>query len=223
MTHAQAPKQRPTWMTVMASAMLLYGGLTLVGALFTLRDPKAVAVMAIEDLARSSAQPEIAQRLDAVNEAILAQHRRAIRAGALISIGVGLLTLYAVAAILSRDRNGRLLALCTGWVGIAYQLGSLPFGVTMARQAAREGAPLLARVLVESGKQAPGTTAEQLAGKLHTAIVAPPVVAALLGAGWCLMMLVYFGGSRGRAVYGLDGGLDGPGAGGLDAPPRGGA
>jgi hypothetical protein len=74
----------------------------------------------------------------------------------------------------------------------------------MARLAAIDGAPLLAKAFIDSGKQPPGTNPGELAAKLHTAIVAPPIVAALLGVGWCLAMMVYFGGRRGRAVYGLD-------------------
>ena len=37
----------------------------------------------------------------------------ALRADAIASIAFGLFTLYAVAAVLSRDRNGRRLALLT--------------------------------------------------------------------------------------------------------------
>jgi hypothetical protein len=204
MTQAQAPRQRPTWVTLMASMMLLYGGMTLVSALFTLREPRAAAVVAIENVAQSSTQPELQQKLDGINGVILARYRSTIRTGAFISICVALYTLYAVAAILSRDRHGRLLALGVGGIGIAYELGGLPYGVAMARLAAVDGAPLLAKAFIESGKQPPGTNPAELAGKLHTAIVAPPIVAALLGVGWCLAMMVYFGGRRGRAVYGLD-------------------
>jgi hypothetical protein len=211
MTQAQTPSHRPPWVTAMASMMLLYGGMTLVSALFTLREPRAAAVVAIENVARSAGQPELQRRLDQINEVVLSQYRQAIRAGALISIAVSLFTLYAVAAILSRDRHGRLLALMAGAVGIVYELGGLPYGVAMARLAAVDGAPLLAKVFIDSGQQPAGTNPAELAAKLHVAMVAPPIVSSLLGIGWCLAMMVYFGGRRGRVVYGLD------------APPRPGA
>ena len=204
MTAAKAPTHRPTWLTVLTSTMMLYGGLTLIGALVTLREPKAVPVMALENVARASDQTEMAQKMDALSDEIVAQHRGAVRLGAFISIGVALLTLYAVAAILSRDRNGRMLALVTGWTGIAYHLGSLPLGVRMARQAAVGGAPLLAQVLIASGKEPPEITAADLTAKLHAVIVAPPFVAAGIGIVGCLALLAYFGGRRGRALYGLD-------------------
>jgi len=189
---------------MMASMMLLYAGLTLVSALFSLREPRAAAVVAIENVAHSADRPELKQRLDGMNELILAQYRQAIRAGALISIAVSLFILYAVAAILSRDRHGRLLALATGAVGIVYEIGGLPYGVAMARLAAVDGAPLLAKVFIESGQQPAGTNPAELAAKLHVAMVAPPIVSALLGISWCVAMIIYFGGRRGRAVYGID-------------------
>src|SRR5450755_627834 len=111
MTQAKAPSQRPTWVTMMASMMLLYGGLTLVSALFTLREPRADAVAAIENVAHSVTQPEGQRRLHAINDVVLALSGRAIRVGASVSLGVALVTLYAVAAIVSRHRHGRLLAL----------------------------------------------------------------------------------------------------------------
>ncbi len=202
--QAQAPGVRPPWMTVMASMMLLYGGLTLMSALVTLREPKAAAVVAIESVSHSATQPEVQGQVDAINQVILARYRQAIRVGAMISVAVALLILYAVAAILSRDRHGRVLALYTAGVGIAYELGGLPYGVAIARLAAVDGAPILAKAFIESGRQPPGTSPVELAARLHLAIIAPTIFTALLGVGWCVAMLVYFGGRRGRVAYGLE-------------------
>ena len=43
MSRAQPPTHRPPWMVVLAATMLLSGGLTLVGGLLMVRDPRAVA------------------------------------------------------------------------------------------------------------------------------------------------------------------------------------
>ena len=80
------------------------------------------------------------QKLEALSAELVARHRAPVRAGALVSLGVGLLTLYAVAAILSRDP----LRAPAGddhrrRSGIAYQIGSVPLGVVMARQAVAQG------------------------------------------------------------------------------------
>jgi len=207
MTEAKAPKapaSRPTWLTVLTSSMLVYGGVTLVSALLMLREPRAMAVMAIENMARpvdaTAESTETVQKLEALSNAIVERHKAEVRAGALISLGVALLTLYTVAALLTRDSRGRKLAMLTAGVGIVYQLGGLPLGVVMARQAAAEGSALLSQVVIESGREPPGFTPAQLS---HLMVV-PAILAGLLGALACLVLLYYFGGRRGRALYGLD-------------------
>ena len=85
-------------------------------------------------------------------------------------------------------------------VGIVYQLGGLPLAVVMARQAATEGAELLSRVVIDSGREPPGFTPAQL----PQLMVVPAILAGVLGALACLVLLYYFGGRRGRALYGLD-------------------
>ena len=207
MTEAKAPKAptyRPAWLTVLTSSMLVYGGVTLVSALLMLREPRAMAVMAIENMARpaesTAESTETIQKLEALSNAIVERHKAEVRAGALISLGVALLTLYTVAALLSRDPHGRKLAMVTAVVGIVYQLGGLPLGVVMARQAATEGAAILSQVVIESGREPPGFTPAQLP---HLMVV-PAILAGLLGALACLVLLYYFGGRRGRALYGLD-------------------
>jgi len=207
MTEAKAPKapaSRPTWLTVLTSSMLVYGGVTLVSALLMLREPRAMAVMAIENMARpvdaTAESTETVQKLEALSNAIVERHKAEVRAGALISLGVALLTLYTVAALLTRDPRGRKLAMLTAGVGIVYQLGGLPLGVVMARQAATEGSALLSQVVIDSGREPPGFTPAQLS---HLMVV-PAILAGLLGALACLVLLYYFGGRRGRALYGLD-------------------
>ena len=207
MTEAKAPKapaSRPTWLTVLTSSMLVYGGVTLVSALLMLREPRAMAVMAIENMARpvdaTAGSTEMVQKLEALSNAIVERHKAEVRAGALISLGVALLTLYTVAALLTRDPRGRKLAMLTAGVGIVYQLGGLPLGVVMARQAATEGSALLSQVVIDSGREPPGFTPAQLS---HLMVV-PAILAGLLGALACLVLLYYFGGRRGRALYGLD-------------------
>ena len=207
MSVPSAPTHRPTWLTVLTSAMLVYGGITLVSALLMLREPRALAVMEIANMARPSESPETVQKLQALSDEIVARHRAAIRAGAVVSLAVALLTLYAVAAILSRDPNGRALAMITAGVGIAYQVGSLPLGVVMARQAATDGGAVLAQVINESGRQPPGFTAAELPRLLTL----PAILAAALGVACCLVLLVYFGGRRGRTLYGLEQPRPGPG------------
>jgi hypothetical protein len=202
--EAKAPTYRPPWLTVLTSSMLVYGGVTLVSALLMLREPRAMAVMAIENMvspATSTAESaEMIQKLEALSSTIVGRHKAEVRAGALISLAVALLTLYTVAALLSRDPHGRKLAMVTAVVGIVYQLGGLPLGVVMARQAASEGSALLSQVVIDSGRQPSNFTPAQL----PQLMVVPAILAGVLGALACLVLLYYFGGRRGRSLYGLD-------------------
>ena len=70
----------------------------------------------------------------------------------------------------------------------------------MAHRAATEGGPLLSQIVIDSGREPPGFTPAQLP---HLMVV-PAILAGVLGALACLVLLYYFGGRRGRTLYGLD-------------------
>jgi hypothetical protein len=203
MSEPPTPR-RPVWMAVMTSAMLIYAGMSLVDALSLLRRPQAPTAAAIEDVARASGQIEAARRLAAVSDAVVAAHPAAVRIEAVAAALVALLTLFAVAAIFSRDRRARRATVAAGWAGIAYQLGALPFGVAMARRAAEAGAPVLHQVLAQSGRDFHNLAERDVAAALRGAVVMMPVLRAAMGMAWSLALLIFFGGRRGRAVFGQD-------------------
>jgi hypothetical protein len=198
MSPAQSPSHRPTWLLVLASAMLLHGGLTLVGGLLTVRDPKAIATLAARNAGRTSVQPEVATKLAAIDDAVLERHRRGVRINAVAGIVFGLYTLYAVSAILSRDRHGRVLALGVAVLGGAHLLSGLPLTYAMAREAAAASAPVLAAAVA-----GPGIDPAEVARKVEASFLRPPILYTVMGLLWCLLIVVCFGGRRGRAVYGV--------------------
>ena len=203
MSEPQAPR-RPVWLAVMSSAMLVYAGMSLVDALSLLRSPQATTAAAIEDVARGTGQIEAARRLAAVSDGIVAAHPLAVRADAVVSGLVALLTLFAVAAIFSRDRRARQATVAASWAGILYQLTALPFAVAMARHAAEAGAPVLLQVLIQNGKQFPGMPEGDVGTALRAAVTMMPVLRAAMGIAWSLALLIFFGGRRGRAVFGAE-------------------
>ena len=83
-----------------------------------------------------------------------------------------------------------------------YQLGSLPFAVSLARQAAGLGAPVLQQFLAQTGRPMPGLPPADVTNALQAAVAAMPVLRAGLGIGWSLAMLIFFGGRRGRVLLG---------------------
>jgi hypothetical protein len=112
---------------------------------------------------------------------------------------LGAFVLYAAAAVLSRDRNGRMLALATAYLSMAYHLNALVLWVRMAKETIDAAGPLLAEITATVGKQTTGHDP----GLLAATVVARPPTVALVGIGWCLLLLVYFGGRNGRELYGL--------------------
>ena len=129
-------------MVVLAATMLLFGGGELVGGLLALRDPRGAQC----DSQRRS--PAGGGRGGAQARADSRRHRRpqpgwrCARTPSRRSRSA-LFTLYTVAAVLSRDRNGRRLALLTATSGIAFQLAELPLKMHIAKQTVAAGGALI--------------------------------------------------------------------------------
>jgi len=201
MLRAQAPTHRPVWMIVLAATMLLHGGFTLVAGLLMIRDPGAVARQVVPNVPRPPEAEAAVRQLEPIMDAIIARHRAALRVDAIASLVYGLFTLYAVAAVLSRDRHGRLMAVLTAVFGIIYQLGDLPLSTRLTKETVAAAGPLLAQIMSAAGEGA-GRTQAELVATLDAAAARAPVLAAV-GIGWCLLLLLYFGGRRGRELYGV--------------------
>jgi hypothetical protein len=200
MPYPQPPTHRPLWLIVLSATMLVFGGVTLVHGLTTLRDPSALTRQALGNEARSPAAEEAVRKLEPMLKEIIDRHRTALHANAIAEIVFGLFTLYAVAAVLSRDRNGRRLALGTAVIGIIYEVAGLPLMVRVLEETVTAAGPLLAEVV--AGPVAARSQAEQIAS-LRWSAAAVSVFFVALGIGWCVLLLVYFGGRRGRELYGI--------------------
>lgn len=201
MLRAQPPTHRPVWMVVLAATMLLSGGLTLVSGLLLVRDPRAAVRHTIHNVPRAPAVEEAVGKLEPILDGIVERHRTGLRIDAIAMVAFGLFTLYAVAAVLSRDRHGRRLAVLTAVFGIVYQLAELPLSVSIAKETVALAGPLLADIIIAAGDAA-GRSQAELVAALNTTAARSPLFA-VIGLGWCLLLLLYFGGRRGRELYGL--------------------
>jgi hypothetical protein len=188
-------------MLVLAATMLLSGGVTLVSGLLLFRDPRAVVRHTIHNVPRAPAVEEAVRKLEPILDGIVERHRTGLRIDAIAMVVFGLFTLYAVAAVLSRDRNGRRLAVLTAVFGITYQLAELPLSVSIAKEIVALAGPLLADIIIAAGDAA-GRSQAELVAALNTTAARSPLFA-VIGLGWCLLLLIYFGGRRGRELYGL--------------------
>ena len=184
MPRPQSPTHRPLWMVVLAATMLLFGGQTLIEGLLTVRDPKAIVRLATLSQTRTPLEDEAQRKLEPIRDAIVDRHRAALR--------------YAAAAVFSRDPNGRRLALIMACGGIAFHVSSVLLWVRMAKETVDAAGPLLSEIAANAAS-AGGRGSSQLG----TAVVARPPLLAAVGVGWCVLLLVYFGGRYGRELYGL--------------------
>lgn len=185
--------------------MLLAGGYSLVWGLLKLRDPTVMLSIGIPDVAGSDAEVQLNRRLAAARTAAVLPHLSTVRAEAAAEVALALFTLYATAAILSRDRHGRALALGVGVLGIIYQIGTLPVYLSLMRDYAERSADLLAQVILHSAGQASTLTPAEVALRLRSAIVGGPILVAAIGVLGSLILFAFFGGRRGRVLYGMDG------------------
>jgi len=181
-------------MLVLAVTMTLFGGQTLIEGLLTVRDPKALVRLASQTQVRSPLEEESQRKLEPIRDAIVDRHRLALRVDAWASIGLGAFVLYAAAAALARDRNGRRLAMLTAALGVVFFVGSVLLWVRMFRETLDVARPLL------DATQTAGRGSAQIA--MMVVVARPPLLAAV-GIGWCVLILIYFGGRRGRELYGI--------------------
>jgi hypothetical protein len=207
---AVAPKGRPTWLVVLSSLTLAYGGLLLVSGLSALRDPIAAARLSVTQ-AMAPAQEMLARQLAETGLQILTGHLLGIRLRAVGSLVLAMALLYAAAAALSRDRHGRTVTLLAAWLGIVYQVASLPVVIPIARDYAAATAPLVSSAMAAEPPTAatsdlgPVETPkpEAVAKVMRSVFVGIPIATALVGICGSVLLLVYYGGRRGRALYGL--------------------
>jgi hypothetical protein len=200
----RSPDHRPAWLVLLSSLLLIYGGGLLVRSLQTLRDPLAAGHLPVTR-ALTPEEEAITKQLADVGARVTSAHARSLRGDAAVSLPVALLMLFAAAATMSRDRRGRQVALAAAWTGIVYQIATFTLTLPFVRDYATQAAPLLVQLVALQAGAQPGTTPDVVAkGALAFRIFMS--AGAIAGS---LVLIRYFGGRRGRVLYGLEGG--GPG------------
>lgn len=205
MIEAASPsRRRPAWLVVLAAMMLLYGA----GLLFT----------GLTTLAGTGEIPAPAGPPEQLSDQALERHVRAliferahpaaVRAHAASEVVLALVLLYAVAAVFSLDPRGRLAAMAAGWTGIAYHLGHAAFVLLVMRQGMLQAAPVAAELALRRQAASGGgrlPSAAEVAASMDTVILVATAVTAVVGLGFSLLVLRFFGGPRGRAFYAAGG------------------
>jgi hypothetical protein len=184
--------------------MLLASGYSLVLGMLKLRDPGVVLAIVANNPSTTDTEIDLGRRLAAVRLATVGPHRTAVRMEAASEVLLSLFGLYATAAVLSRDRHGRLLSLLMAGLVIVYRLGTLPVYLSLMRDYAARGADLLALAILQNAGGRSDIASADLAQRLRSAMIGEPIIVAVVGISCALVLVGFFGGRRGRRLYGID-------------------
>jgi hypothetical protein len=196
----KAPDHRPTWLVLLAALTLLHGGRMLTSAIETWQDP-AATVRIPPTRAMTPAEEEVMQEIRATSKRVALARASALRADAATALPVALVLLFAAAAALSRDPRGRAVTLAAAWLGIVHQLASLWLRFPVMRELAHELAAPAARLATMQGGGADGGARPET---MAVVLMALPVLGAAVTIGGSVLLIRFFGGTRGRVLYGLE-------------------
>jgi hypothetical protein len=197
-------RRRPRLMTLLTLLMLILGG--------------RMFFSSVTDLHRLiSGRPEVLHLdggLDAQQEALLrgqivlgnslSHHRpQSLAVHAVGRLALGLIYLFAVAAVFLGDARGRRASLLAAWAGIVVCLGNAAFVQLVVRPMVPWLLPTLAEAFAQdaarAGRALPVVlTVEEQA---HLFLVDVPLVVTGMGMVFSLLLLLYFRGRQARLFY----------------------
>jgi len=200
----EGQRRRPRWLTFLTVLMLLLGG--------------RMFFSSVTDLHRlASGKPDVLNLdsgLDAQQEALLrgqivlgnalSRYRPAVLSvHAVARLGLGLIYLFAVAAVFSGDARGRRASLLAAWAGMVVCLGNAGFVLLVVRRMLPWLLPSLAEAFAQDAARAGRALppAESVAEQARLFLVDVPLAVTGMGMVFSLLLLVYFRGRRMRLFY----------------------
>lgn len=199
------PTRRPRWVTVLAVLMLLAGARLFLGSLTDLRrlaTGRSMAEVSLDGLANAEQEVLIRGQI-ALDEAVDRAHPVAAWTQAVARLALALVFLFAVAAVFSDDPRARQASVWAGWGGLALHGGSGLFLLMVVRQGVAGVLPVLQQVSAQAHARAGDTppASVDLAQLASTLMVQVPLLTSSLGVLFSILLLVTFGGRRGRLFY----------------------
>ncbi len=191
-------------MTLLTVLMLLVGGRLLIGGTSDLHRV-ATGQATVLSLERSmDARREVVEREEVVLSNALSRHRPvSLSVHAVARLLLGLVYLFAVAAVFSADRRGRAVAVAAGWGGVAVGAGHVLFSLWVVGGMLPWLEPILAHAFAEDAARAgrPGLPLEMVGAHARLFLVDLQVLMAGVAVLWSLLLIAYFGGRRVRLFY----------------------
>jgi hypothetical protein len=185
--------------------MLLVGARLFLGSLTDFRQlmtGQSMADLPLDGLTDANREMLIRGQI-ALDEAVARLHPTAAAVQAAGRFALALLMLFAVAAVYSDDRRARLASMIAGWVGTAFYLGSGAFVLLVVRHGVGQALPDLQKVATKAYGRAgdPVPPMEALVQLATTLMVQVPLMAAVFGLLFSMVLVSTFGGQRGRSFY----------------------
>lgn len=202
---SRSPTRRPRWVTVLAVLMLLAGARLFLGSLTDLRrlaTGRSMAEVSLDGLADANQEVLIRGQL-ALDEAVDRAHPVAARVQAAARLALALVFLFAVAAVFSDDPRAGRASVVAAWSGMALHVGSGAFLLMVVRKGVADALPVLQQVAARAHARtgdAPPPPAD-LAQLASTLMIQVPLLTAVVGILFSILLLVTFGGRRGRLFY----------------------
>jgi len=197
-------RRRPRWLTFLTVLMLLVGGGMLhssVTDLHRLYSGKP-AVLYLD----GSFDPLIEAQLrgQVVLANALSRHRpTTLAVHAVARLALGLILLFAVAAIFSGDARGRRAAVLAAWASLVVYVGNALFLIGVVRRMLPWLLPMLVDAIAQDsarvGREA--MAADAVALQARILLVDFPVLGSGMGMVFGLLLLLYFRGRRMRLFY----------------------
>jgi hypothetical protein len=195
---------RPRWMTLLTILMLLIGGRLFFGSVTDLHRVVTGKAEILTLDGTFDAQQEALLRAQVVLANALSSTRpAALTVHALARLALGLLYLFAVAAVFSRDARGRRVSVLAGWAGVAVSGINAIFLAMVVRGMLPRLLPVLADAFAKDAARAgrPAPSADVVAVQARLFLVDVPLVVTGIGAVFSLALVLYFGGRRVRLFY----------------------
>jgi hypothetical protein len=201
---AQERRPRPRWMTLLTVLMLLLGGRLFITSASDLHRVVTGAAEVLSLDGSQDAQQEALLRGQVVLSNALSRHRPiSLAVHAVARLLLGLIYLFAVAAVFSGDQRGRFVSVLAGWAGLAVSVGHVLFVLGVVRGMLPWLEPMLAYAFAEDAARAgrPAFSPDVVAAQARVFLVDVPLVVAGAAILWSLLLIAYFGGRRARLFY----------------------
>jgi hypothetical protein len=196
-------RRRPRLLTFLTVLMLLVGGPMLIGSMSDLHRVWSGQPDTFKAEGNFTPEQEGLLRIQLLfSNALLRYKPVVLSLHAVARLGLGLLYLFAVAAVFSDDRRGRRVSLLAGWAGLSVSIANVFYLIFVVRGMLPWLLPGMSEAFGKGARD--GSTApppESVAQQAHMLLVDLPMLATGLGVVFSLVLLAYFASRNVRLFY----------------------